>query len=96
MEHKVINWIKAGAIKQWLKNEVHQYYIQELNAEEQDYLKVVSNHIEYYNIRAFRCKWEFYGTSLVKILRLSGIILMKVIGKVGSGFSTMAAAVTTM
>ena len=96
MEHKFINWVRSGPIKSWLNKEVHQYYIRELNAEEQDYLDVVSNYIEYYNIRAFRCKWGFYGTSLIKILGLSSITFLKIIGEDGTGFATMAAAVTTM
>lgn len=96
MEHKFINWVRSGPIKKWLNKEVHQYYIRELNAEEQDYLGVVSNYIEYYNIRAFRCKWGFYGTSLIKILGLSSITFLKIMGKDGVEFATMAAAVTTM
>ena len=95
MEHKFINWVRSGPIKSWLNKEVHQYYIRELNAEEQDYLNVVSNYIEYYNIRAFRCKWGFYGTRLIKILGLSSVTFLKIIGKDGTGFATMAAAVTT-
>ena len=96
MEHKFINKIKTGPIKKWLNQEVQQYYIQELNAEEQEYLNVVFNYIRYYNIRAFRCKWGFYGTSLIKILSLSGITFLKVAGKNGADFSTVAAVVTTM
>lgn len=93
---KMLSWIKAGPIKQWLKKEVHQYYIQELKAEEKSYLDIVSNYIEYYEVRAFRCKWGFYGTNLVKLLGLSGITFLKVIGKSGDTFATMAALVTTM
>ena len=67
-----------------------------MNAEEQEYLNVVFNYIRYYNIRAFRCKWGFYGTSLIKILSLSGITFLKVAGENGADFSTVAAVVTTM
>ena len=46
--------IKLKKIREWLRKEVHQYYIQKLDAEQKDYLEVVSNYIEYYNSRAFR------------------------------------------
>ena len=85
-------------IKEWLRKEVHQYYIQKLDAEQKDYLEVVSNYIEYYNRRALRCKMSFYGTNLVKILGLSGVTLAKIIGENADkvDFSTSAAIITTM
>lgn len=88
--------IKLKKIREWLRKEVHQYYIQKLDAEQKDYLEVGSNYIEYYNSRAFRCKISFYSTNLLKILGLSGVTLVKIIGNEEIDFSTIAAIITTM
>ena len=99
MYYKVV-LIREGVdmlwMKEWLKKEVHQYYIQELDAEREAYVEVVSNYIDYYNSRAFRCKMLFYGTNFAKIVGLAGITFVKVIEKDGSNFSTVAAVITTL
>lgn len=89
---------KLNKIEEWLKlqEEVQKYYIQELDAKQEDYLKIVSNYIEYYNIRAFCCKMSFYITNLAKILGLSGVTIVKMIESDGNNFSTIAAIIAAM
>lgn len=50
---------KLKSLKEKLKTEIDRYYTTNLNDEEAEYLKIVSNYIEYYSYRAWTCKWLF-------------------------------------
>ena len=86
---------KLKSLKEKLKTEIDRYYTTNLNDEEAEYLKIVSNYIEYYNYRAWTCKWLFYGFSCVKIVALAGVTFVNALNVVND-ISVIAVLSTTL
>ena len=51
-------------------NDISLYYLKEGACDEKDYLKIVSNYITYYHLRAKKCKYLFYILNTLKIIVL--------------------------
>lgn len=87
--------LKVKSLKEKLREEIGKYYTIKSDKKEEDYLKITSNYIEYYNYRAWTCKWFFYGLSCIKIFALAGVAFAKAFD-VNADISLLAVCSTTL
>lgn len=66
-------------LREYLCRDIQKYYFQTTDADEQEYLYVVSNYIGYYHYKAWICKWCFYGINTLKLILLASVMVMKVL-----------------
>ena len=85
-------------LKKSIVDEIKKYYIEKkCESNKEMYIDKISNYIEYYHLRAWKCKMTFYSFNVIKIVSVASIPVLQAWEVTNAGpYIVMASAVSIL